>query len=273
MDGMYTGQQGEIVFYRWRVFEQWRHRLDAVVTTRHGGFSSPPMASLNLGHRIDDEHLQRNRTLVSEALGFPNGVWAMSNQVHGVRIASLSGDEKPPFDSCDAVIIDKPGDISGVLLADCHPIMVYDPVRHVGGAAHAGWKGTLAGIPRILVNRMIADGSRRKDLWAAAGPGIGSCCYTVGDDVASQFRGEFGEGFLTRDERGEPWRLDLEGINISTLKESGIPMGQIGRGGFCTACRGHDFFSYRKENGKTGRQAAIMVLHFPNKRPNMPFFF
>lgn len=276
MDGMSKDQQGRICFYKWNAFDPWEHCLTARLTTRTGGYSPPPMATLNLGQNSDDCHYEHNRNLVASALGFPQASWAVGNQVHGVRIATLSGDEKPPYNSCDAILIDRYSYITGVLLADCHPILIYDPVRHIAGIAHAGWRGTLAGIAGILVEKMVIHGSNRTDLTAVSGPGIDSCCYTVGKEVASMFRDKFGdEGKFLRpgEEDSSVWNLSLEKVNAHVLQESGIPGNQIHRSRLCTACNNNDFFSYRRENGNTGRQAAVIVLHFPRRRPNKPFFF
>ncbi len=246
MEEMHKEQSGGIIIYRWKIFEPWRHSLSAVLTTKHGG-------SIR----------QHDRDMISDILGFPDAPWAMCEQVHGTRIVSLSSDEKPPYRACDAVVIDRPGYVSGVFLADCHPIMIYDPIRHIAGVAHAGWRGTLAGIPMLLVEQMKTGGSRPDNLIAAVGPGIGPCCYTVGDDVAHQFLGRFidGDTFLTRDKENGLWRLDIEEVNFRSLRKIGIPSKQISRGGFCTACTSDDFYSHRRDKGVTGRQTAIMIIH------------
>ncbi|OQX29385.1 MAG: hypothetical protein B0D92_04075 [Spirochaeta sp. LUC14_002_19_P3] len=238
--------------------------MTAVLTTRHGGASKAPGAGLNMG--LGDEAVEENRRRVAAALGLPENRWAMCRQVHGLRIRALSGKEEPPFADCDGVIIDEPGWISGVQLADCHPVLLYDPVNHVAAAAHAGWRGTLSEIPRLLTEQMVERGSRPANLYAAAGPGIGQCCYTVGEDVAALFADKFADrgSFLVPAADGAGWQLNLEEINVQSLRAAGVPPGQIGRGGLCTACNLKDFYSHRREHGLTGRYAALMAVHAPN---------
>ena len=283
MNNMIRQETDDSVLYRWKVFEPWRQRFVAVLTTRIGGTSSAPLDGLNLGPQVKDnpENLRQNRKLTAAVLNLPDAAWNMCNQVHGTRIAALSDlrepenlpvsgtlskpgeiPKEPPFRNCDGILVDKAQQICGILLADCHPVVLYDPVLHIAGIVHAGWRGTLAGIPGKLVERMANAGSKPSNLFAAVGPGIGPCCYTVGQDVAISFQNDVKncENYLVQDGLNQ-WRLDLEEVNRCTLLAAGVPASQIEKGGLCTACNTDEFFSWRKENGNTGRHAALAALY------------
>ncbi len=150
--------------------------------------------------------------------------------------------------------------ITAILLADCLPIVVYDPERHAGVISYAGWRGTDAGIAEKSVQHLLDAGSRVQNLVAATGPGIGPCCYPVGADTARMFSEnyDYPEGVVLR--KNKVFMLNLEEANLARLRSCGLKEDRIGNAGFCTACRKDDFFSYRKEGGRTGRHAALMVL-------------
>ena len=270
---------GALVVYRWKIFETWRKRFTAALTTRLGGCSLAPFRGLNLAHGVPDEleNVLSNRRRVSRALNFDNARWAICSQVHGTRIADAPADsnfdcdsvgpaadeaaEPPlPYDSRDGIYLEAPRIAAAVFLADCHPVIIYDPVRHAAAALHAGWRGTVLGIAAEGVRRMIEGGSRIEDLRAVSGPGIGPCCYRVGEDVGRRFQRSFGgaAGFTRRISGADIWFADIEEANITALKKAGLK--RIGRAGFCTACRTDQFFSHRIENGSTGRQAAVIML-------------
>ena len=277
---------GALVVYRWKIFETWRERFTAALTTRLGGCSPAPFRGLNLAHGVPDEpeNVLSNRRRVSRALNFDNARWALCSQVHGIRIADASADSDcagaashsdcdsagpaadeaaeapPPYDSRDGIYLEDPRIAAAVFLADCHPVIIYDPVRHAAAALHAGWRGTVLGIAAAGVRRMLEGGSRIEDLVAVSGPGIGPCCYRVGEDVGRRFQRSFGgaAGFTRRISGADIWFADIEEANITALKKAGLK--RIGRAGFCTACRTDQFFSHRIENGSTGRQAAVIML-------------
>jgi YfiH family protein len=252
-----------INWYTWNIFEPWKDRLTAVLTTRSGGVSPFPKNSLNLGHRIEDtkENIHENRKRISSALGLDEYSWAAANQVHGTGIRRAADLFSQSLGACDAIQLNSTGLVAAILLADCLPLVLYDPVRHEGMVCHAGWRGTISGMAQAAVDRMVEGGSLRENLIAAAGPGIGPCCFEVGEEVAEIFRKKFGldDGIVTK-RRDAGAVIDLEAANLAVFRQSGIPSEHLGRGGFCTACRSAEFFSHRKERGLTGRHAAMMAL-------------
>jgi YfiH family protein len=221
-------------------------------STRQGGISDGPYASLNLGIRTDDEpvHVVENRTRLCEQLGIDRDGATMAWQRHGsnVRRAEPRGVVTPGtvYDHCDGLWSDVPGQGMLLLTADCLPIGV---VRTNGGAPavailHAGWRGLLGGI--------VAAGTRTlggSGLAAVIGPSIGPCCYEVGEDVGAPFREAFGRDVVRES------RLDLWTAAERALRAAGCE--HVERMDLCTACHASRFFSHRRDDGRTGRQGII----------------
>lgn len=223
-------------------------------TTRHAGVSGGPYASLNLGLSSGDDRslVEANRDLVLTALGFGRGRVCAFDQVHGKRV--LTGAPSWFEHEADAAVSDDPGLLLVVSAADCLPILFFDPTSGAVGAAHAGWRGTLAGIAAEVVAVLGREyGSDPAGLRVVIGPGIGVCCYEVSHEVASEFsaagfsRACFGPG------RGERPHLDLVRANREVLSRAGVPAEAVNTLGRCTSCEDGTFFSHRRDAGKTGR--------------------
>jgi len=183
-----------------------------------------------------------------------------ARQVHGIRVLCVDGlpaaDPAAPCrvcGECDALITDRPGITLLIRVADCVPIVLYDPVRRVVAVVHAGWKGTLADIAGATVVRMgTRYGCRARDILAGIGPSIGPCCFVVNEDVASQFQKPlFGDNCVLTDPDGI--KVNLPGANRAALLRSGLLPGNVEMAGYCTACSLDIFFSHRGEKGDTGR--------------------
>jgi len=169
-------------------------------------------------------------------------------QVHGARVFVARGwPDDPP--EADAAVTDR--DIAlAIWTADCFPVLFYDPKRAVIGAAHGGWRGILMGIIGETLRVMVEEfGCRKEEVLCGIGPGIGPCCYEVGQEVAEGYRRHFGEGVLR--ERGGRTFLDLrESIRLE-LRKAGISPERIEEVSLCTRCEGELFYSYRRgERGK-----------------------
>jgi hypothetical protein len=234
--------------------------------TRHGGVSTGPYSSLNLGFLSGDrlEDVRRNRTLVEEAFEIPRGRLIMMKQVHGDRIRVLDGDGPFPevLSECDGLISDRPGAALGVRTADCVPIFFVDRIRRVIGAAHAGWRGTALGIAPAMVEVLAQRfSSRRKDLLVVIGPAIGPCCYQVDTPVFEAFSAMPGSDqcFRPCPERGR-WMADLALANRLQIQGAGVPSENICTSGLCTVCRRDLFFSHRAGGGCAGRQVNLLML-------------
>lgn len=241
--GMIRRELNGKTFYYWEIFENYRDRIRAVLTTRAVGrdFSSAA-----------------GRACAAEALELKENAWELCRQVHGSRIADAAGCNKLIWHSnCDGVELGMSGVIAAVQLADCHPVIVYDPARHRGVVAHAGWRGTAAGIAEKAVWKLRRGGSRTEDLVAAAGPGIGPCCYNVGKEVKQTFMQHF--PYSAKVFR-KPLLLDIAQANKERLMHAGVSEKRIGTGYLCTSCHPDEFYSYRLKREKAGRQAALLAL-------------
>lgn len=242
------------------------------ISTRFGGVSKPPFASLNMALHVGDDaaDVLANRRLFAEVLQVDAARIVTPRQVHGEEIhivqARDAGMGASRYDEsvlpCDALITNEPGLPLLLCFADCVPLLFYDPVRRVAAAAHAGWKGTAAKIGRKTVRRMgEAFGSRPEDILAGIGPAIGACCFEVGEDVAERFHEAFpGEKSVVAHSAVGKASVDLWAANRLQLEEAGLLPEQIDSADVCTKCNAALFYSYRQEQGKTGRFAAWIAL-------------
>jgi len=240
-------------------------------STRLGGYSQPPYASLNLGLHVGDEKetVIKNRQSFGQVLGISWEKMVAAEQIHGdaihivteADIGKGAADYATAIKATDALITDQSGIPLSTYYADCVPIFFLDPVTPAIGLAHAGWKGTVARIGAKTLRKMNeVYGSKAKNCLIAIGPSIGPCCYEVDEYV----RNKFAEQSWQLEEIFKPekqkWRLDLQKANRLALLEAGALPENIFISNYCTRCRTDLFFSYRAEEGKTGRMAAVIML-------------
>ncbi len=157
--------------------------------TRAGGVSTGTRASLNLGYRWGDnsENVDENRRRVAVAAGFAIDRLRVTKHVHGTHVWVVGDPLSEPAEF-DGLVSATAGDTLGAFAADCIPMVFADPVRGVAGAAHAGWRGTVAGVAGNVVRVMSERfGSRPADVRVALGPSIGPCCFEVGPEVVDAF--------------------------------------------------------------------------------------
>ncbi len=239
------------------------------VVTRSGGVSVQPWSSLNIGGTVGDdpESVARNKTILFDALNLDEGsvydVW----QVHGNRVVVTDQPRSPsvPHLQADAILTDRPGITLLMRFADCVPILLWDPVKSVVGIAHAGWKGTLNRVAEAAVIKMNSHyGCNPGDIRAAIGPSIAAHHYQVGAEVVTQVRAAFPHdnqrllsAFSWDGNMGA--ELDLWEANRLVLLQSNVENIEIS--GVCTACNPQDWFSHRRDRGKTGRFAATIRLN------------
>lgn len=231
---------------------------------RQGGVSPKPYDTLNVGADVadDPDSVRRNLEIVCEALGLEPAELVTVRQVHSSRVTRVGkGHRGQRVGELDGLITDEPGVPLILRFADCVPILAYDPRRGVLGVAHAGWRGTIAGMARALVSAMMREfDCRPEDIRAGIGPSIGPCCYQVGDDVVSAVHRAFGEAgalHLLRRVNGRA-HFDLWQANRRQLAELGVE--QVEVAGICTACNSHRFFSHRASGGLTGRFPLVAML-------------
>ena len=229
----------------------------ALHTTRVGGVSRPPYASLNLGDHVGDDRraVAANRALLRGALaGGGDPRWL--EQVHGTRVvdaAACSLGDLPP--AADASFAREPGVVCAVMTADCLPVLFCDDAGSVVAAAHAGWRGLLAG---VLEETVAAMGVAPATLLAYLGPAIGPRAFEVGDEVRAAFvadGAELAAAFLPT--QPGKWLADL--YLLARLRLSRIGVTRVHGGNFCTHSDADRFFSYRRD-GQTGRMASMIWL-------------
>ena len=225
---------------------RWSHDgVQVAFTTRQGGVSEGPYASLNLGAatKDDPERVFENRRRVMAQVDGDAATAAMAFQVHGavvVKPEPVGVDHPVERPRCDGLWTDEPDHALMLLTADCLPIALARP-----GAVcvlHAGWRGLLTGIAEAGLGALGGDAVR-----AVIGPGIGPCCYEVGDEVAAPFRERFGDDVV----RGR--RLDLWTAAERALAGAAT----VERTDLCTSCHPELFFSHRRDRGVTGRQGVV----------------
>lgn len=181
------------------------------------GFSTLELGSVGLTHAPDPEKVHAARARFAEALGVkPEGL-TVAGAVHGSDVAKIV-EPQAIVKGVDALVTDRPGIVLFATYADCYPILLWDPVHHAAGLAHAGWRGTEAGIAQATVEVMSdAFGSQPSELVAGIGPGICGRCYEVGEDVASKF-----QKWFVRARAGGKYVLDLAAANRAQLENAGV---------------------------------------------------
>lgn len=232
----------------------------AAFTTVHGGVSAGPWAGLNLGPNTEDEprRVLANRALLERELG---ARVAFASQVHGADVGHVQAPPAPSSTSCgtfDALLISRAGLAVGVLVADCVPILLADPVARVGAAVHAGRRGVEEGVVQNAVDRMLAAGARTDQLRAAVGPAACGRCYEVPQQMQDEVAGRVPEA-RSETSWGTP-ALDLPSAASAQLARAGVrTIENVAR---CTIEDEH-FYSYRRAGrtgSPTGRFAGVVVL-------------
>ncbi|MFN3590570.1 MAG: peptidoglycan editing factor PgeF [Thermaurantiacus sp.] len=245
-------------------------RLDGCLPAPHGflgrpgGVSEGLYKSLNVGLGSGDcrDAVRENRCRAADAI-LPGGALITLRQVHSARVLVAGEWDDGARPEGDALVTDRPGLLLGVLTADCAPVLFVDAAAGVVGAAHAGWKGALAGVLEATIAGMEALGASRGRIIAAIGPCIASASYEVGLEFQDRFLAADGGAapFFAQGESGRP-RFDLEGYCASRLERAGVQ--QLSLIGVDTCAVSEHFFSYRRATleGETdyGRQLSAIAL-------------
>jgi YfiH family protein len=222
---------------------------EVVFSTREGGVSEGPYASLNLGRATADEpeRVDENRRRLCAEVGAQPEALAMNYQHHSADVLRARAGSRG--ERADGLWTEERGLPVLALAADCLPIALAraNGAKPAVAVLHAGWRGLVAGIAAEGV-KTLGGGL----VVAMIGPGIGPCCYEVGEEVAAPFRRAFGMG-LYRD-----GKLDLWGAAERALRAAGVA--RVDRVDLCTACNPDRFFSHRRDDGLTGRQGVLGVI-------------
>lgn len=235
--------------------------------TRIGGVSTGPFASLNcsLSGADNRDNVLENRGRAADALGTPRDRLLGLTQVHGIDVATVT-DPWPPGAGprADAAVTNRPAIALAIVTADCAPVLFADAQAGVIGAAHAGWRGAVAGVLEATIDAMLALGAQRANIHAAVGPCIAQPSYEVGADLRADLlaHNPADARFLAPGRRPDHWQFDLPGYCAARLAAGGIAS---------IACTGHDtlalesqFFSHRRRTlasgGPIGHQISVIAL-------------
>ncbi len=228
-------------------------RVRACSTTRHGGHSVAPWASLNPAAHVGDNsaHVNRNRQQIAERLKLtllPQ--WL--DQVHGNAVVRLPADELLP--QADAAITCEPGVVCAVMTADCLPVLFCSNDGREVAAAHAGWRGLCGGVLEQTLARFTCAAS---DIHAWLGPAIGPAAFEVGPEVRQAFMASHAEADAAFRPAGEKYYADIWLLAEQRLRRAGIT--SVSGSRRCTFTERHDFFSFRRD-AITGRMATLIWL-------------
>ncbi|WP_152055184.1 peptidoglycan editing factor PgeF [Aliarcobacter butzleri] len=208
----------------------------------------------NLAYHVGDikENVDKNRQKLALKFDYKNEDLCYMNQIHSANVVVVDENSPKYIDNCDALITKTKNLPLMVMVADCIPILIFDEVKGVIAAIHAGRKSTFLKISEITTKKMIEDFScKTENIKVIMGPSIQKCCYEVNDELKNIVEKSFGKEFVIGN------NIDLQGINKKLLENLGIKNIEISS--ICTKCSNKPFFSYRKEKN-TGRFAGVITF-------------
>jgi polyphenol oxidase len=268
-------RRGDLDVLTWPVFDALD--VDVMVTTRQGGASSGPYASLNLGLHVGDapEDVLENRRRAAAAVGADPGDFVFCVQAHGPHVEIITAQHRgrgaltqaDAIPGTDALVTGAAGLVLTVMVADCVPIVLYDPMGHVLACVHAGWRGTVARVSEAAVAAMRSLGSKAENVIAGLGPAIPPDRYQVGRDVyaaAADGLGEHVSQVIRADGNGR-WLFDLWTANRLVLRQAGVANENMHVAQMPTGSDPGLFFSDR-EVRPCGRFAAMARLRERDSR-------
>lgn len=228
--------------------------LVAGFSTRAGGVSQAPFGTLNLGLSTGDtpEDVQENRRRLFEPLGFPTDRLAIAGQVHKDQVLTVEAPGLYP--GYDALVTDRPDIMLCITAADCAVVLLADAEAGVIGAAHSGWRGTVADITGKTVAAMAALGATPGRLHAYVSPCISHAHFEVGPEVAAHFD----DAFVHQPPGQAKPHIDLKGVIVAQLRTAGLAPERLEVAPHCTYAETETFFSYRAEDGRTGRMMGFI---------------
>lgn len=264
-------RRGDLDVLAWAAFDG--HPVDVMVTSRQGGVSAGPYASLNLGLHVGDSAaaVLENRRRVAAALGADLRDLVFCNQSHGRNVHVVTQadrgrgtlSQQDAIAATDALVTTEPGIGLVVMVADCVPVVLYDPVAQVLSCVHAGWRGTLARVSQAAVETMAALGSDPADIIAGIGPAISPDRYQVGTEVAEEARRCFaahGAADVLRPDGTGRWLFNLWHANRILLREAGLRDDSIHLAAVPTGPAGASPFFSDRAARPCGRFAAVARL-------------
>ncbi len=273
---------GNTVVYRGKPMQ--KLRLVHGFSTKHGGVSHlPHISDLNFGFSVGEDRATtlENYRCFAKTLGIGEDHMLCANQTHTTRILTVDETHRGmglsvPYEALldtatadegfDGFVTATPDVALVIRVADCVPILFWDPENRVIGACHAGWRGTIGGIAAKTVDAMEALGADRHTIRAAIGHAVGVCCYEVDDAFYETFLHSLGETicaqiFRKSEEYENPgrWHCDLRSCNRILLEEAGLAPENIDVSEHCTCCHHELFHSHRYAMKHTGGKRGLMA--------------
>jgi hypothetical protein len=254
---------GTIPAFQFHNLQKFSDQVEHGVFCRRGGFSEPPFDSLNLSFSVDDKaaNVSKNRWEICKRLKFPPENLLAAHQVHGKNIIIVDEKYLSMFEA-ETEVADVDGFITnlknvGLMAksADCQAIMMFDPVKKVAAAVHAGWKGLAKDISGEAVRIMRQKfGVDPKNLLVGISPSLGPCCAFFSNPEL-ELPNEF-HRFIDDEKRVDLWNFSVEQLMKHGIRQSNIELARV-----CTMCgAGNKFFSFRRDRGITGRNGSVIFL-------------
>lgn len=261
-----------LVWIEHKIFSKYKEDLLHFSTSRLGGLSAHPQASLNLGftNSDDSKNVLYNRNKLAYSLGISFNQMVFSRQTHSSNIHIISENDngkgafnkESAINNNDGYVLTNANICACILTADCTPVFFYDPIKKIAAIVHSGWRGTVKKISANAVKKMIELGCNSNNILVGIGPSIKECCYEVKEDVIMAFRQSFGEdykAFFSKTKHST--KLNMDKAIMYQLIENGILQKNIENIDLCTHCNPFLFFSARNSiNGMTGRMVSGIML-------------
>ncbi len=266
-----VNRNGSLCFITFKKFEKHKEIVHAF-TTRHGGVSDGYFGKMNLSFNVGDDRdrVIENYRIISKAIDINPDNLVLSQQTHTANVITVTKKNRGTgifrgydYSDVDGLVTNVPGVALVTHSADCCILAFYDPERRVIAASHAGWRGTVAEIGKITVEKMQREfGCRPEDIIVGIAPSIGKCCYEVDIPVYEQFeklKYLDMQTVFTKKENGK-FMLDLWEANRRILINSGVKDANIDITDICTNCFSEDFHSHRATGGKRGVNGLIIEI-------------
>jgi len=242
------------------------HGFQHGFSTRYGGVSAPPFATLNLGSSVGDDpaHVAQNAQRFAEWVGYPPERLFVVSQVHGGAVKVLRESDDPSAvraEQADALVAGGGSGAIGIRTADCVPVLLADPETRCVAAVHAGWRGLVADVIAHGVRALCElSGAPASRLIGALFPHIGACCFEVGEEVATQLQAaaRSTDVVVRRPEWPKP-HVALDVAAQLQLRAAGLEPAHIDRVAGCTCCAPEQFYSFRRDGQRSGRHLTVIV--------------
>lgn len=259
-----------VLYYDFPIFDPFKDRFLGVFSSRIGGVSEGCYGTMNLGisRGDDDEKVRENLRRFAAAAGFPAEAGVLSQQTHTTNLRHVTAEDKGKgffrergYTDIDGLWTEEKDIPLITCYADCTPLLFFAADQNIAMSVHSGWRGTVAGIGRVAVEKLLSLGCKKEHIYAAMGPSAGPCCYEVDEVTASQFHRNI-DPCTAPPEEGKPgkYMANMWLANRILLEKAGLLPDHIAVGGLCTICHNDVFFSHRIQGDARGGLIAVTML-------------